>query len=103
MHSAATRAEEIKQDPQFQELVRERTRFGWILTILVLIIYFGFILLIAFAPGLLGQSLAGGVTTLGIPLGIGVILSAVVFTGLYVLRANNKFDALTALLLERHK
>lgn len=100
---ATTRADEIKQDPQFQALVRERTRLALILTALTLFIYFGFILLIAFEPQVLGQSLAGGVTTLGIPLGVGVIVAAFILTGIYVYFANGRFDALSEQLLERHK
>lgn len=99
----AARAEEIKQDPQFQVLVHQRTRFAILLTILILVIYFGFILLIAFAPQLLGRSLFGGVTTVGIPVGIGVIVAAFILTGIYVGRANSRFDALSEQLRERHK
>lgn len=97
------RIDEIKRDPQFQELVRERTRFGWVLTILTLIIYFGFIVLVAFAPSVLGQPLSDGVTTLGIPLGVGIIVAAFILTGLYVARANSRYDALSEQILERHK
>jgi uncharacterized membrane protein (DUF485 family) len=101
--SLDSRLREVKSDPQFQSLVSARRRFSLILTALILLIYFGFILLIAFAPGWLGQSLAGGVTTIGIPLGVGVIVSAFVLTGLYVARANSTYDALTQQLIERHK
>jgi uncharacterized membrane protein (DUF485 family) len=94
---------DIEADPDFQKLVRSRQRFSLILTALTLLIYFGFILLIAFAPGWLGQSLSGGVTTIGIPLGVGVIVAAFVLTGLYVARANTTYDALTEQLIERHK
>lgn len=103
MPLGASRIGEIEADPEFQRLIRTRTRFSAILTVLILLIYFGFILLIAFAPHVLGRSLAGGVTTVGIPLGVGVILAAFVLTGLYVRRANSEFDALTQKLLERHK
>lgn len=99
----AIRGSDVTSDPEFQQLVSKRTRFSLWLTGLTLAIYFGFILLIAFAPGFLGQSLAGGVTTVGIPLGIGVIVSAFVLTGIYVARANTEFDRLTSQLLERHK
>lgn len=103
MQHETSRILEIKADPDFQKLVHTRTRFSLILTVLTLLVYFGFILLIAFAPGWLGQSLAGGVTTIGIPLGVGVIVAAFVLTGLYVARANSAYDALTQQLLERHK
>ena len=85
----------VIQSPRFQELVRQRTRFAWTLTIVMLVIYFGFILLVAFAKPLLAIKIGGGVTSLGIILGLGVILSAFVLTGIYVQRANSRFDELT--------
>lgn len=99
----ATRIAQIEADPDFQTLVHSRTRFSVILTMLTLISYFGFILLVAFGRHILGQSMSGGVTTLGIPIGVGVIVAAFVFTGLYVARANSTYDALTQQLLERHR
>ena len=86
----------IKNDPDFLKLVSERSRFAWILTIVMLVIYFGFVLIIAFDPSFLGTPLFdGSVTTIGIPIGVGVILSAFILTGLYVRRANGEFDELT--------
>lgn len=95
--------ERIEADPQFHDLVRRRALLSWSLTALMAIIYFGFILLIAFEKDLLGTSLAGGVTTIGIPLGIGVILSAFVLTGIYVARANASFDPTIEKIIERAK
>jgi len=83
----------LAEDPHYQRLVRRRTAFGWTLTGLMLIVYFGFILLVAFAKPFMGSSLAGGATSVGIPLGLGVILFAIALTGLYVRRANRDFDA----------
>jgi uncharacterized membrane protein (DUF485 family) len=85
----------VVQNPRFRELVRQRTRFAWTLTILMLVIYFGFILLVAFAKPLLAMKIGGGVTSLGILLGLGVIVSAFVLTGIYIYRANGYFDELT--------
>ncbi len=59
------------------------------------VIYFGFILLVAFAPGFLGASLTGGVTTVGIVLGLLVIVAAFLLTAFYVSRANGTYDVLT--------
>ena len=39
-------------------------------------------------------------TSLGIPIGMGVIIFTIVITGLYVRRANGEFDALTAEILK---
>jgi uncharacterized membrane protein (DUF485 family) len=85
----------VIQSPRFQELVRQRTRFAWTLTIVMLVIYFGFILLVAFAKPLLAMKIGGGITSLGILLGLGVIIAAFVLTGIYVYRANSEFDELT--------
>jgi uncharacterized membrane protein (DUF485 family) len=85
----------VIQSPRFQELVRQRTRFAWTLTIVMLVIYFGFILLVAFAKPLLAIKVGDGVTSLGILLGLGVIIAAFVLTGIYVYRANSEFDELT--------
>ena len=85
---------QVKQNPAFAELVSKRNRFGWTLAIIMLVIYYGFILLVAFGKGLLEADIGSGVT-LAFPIGLGVILSAVVITGLYVIRANGEFDELT--------
>ncbi len=85
----------ILSDPKFQELVRTRSSFAWRLSAVMLAIYFGFILLVAFAPGLLALKIGAGVTSLGIIIGLVVIVAAFVLTGIYVQRANSRFDALT--------
>ena len=91
--------EKIKNDPNYLQLVQKRSRFGWQLSFIMLFIYFGFVLLIAFYPAFLATPLAKGwVTTIGIPLGLGVILTAFMLTGIYVWRANKEFDALTKMI-----
>ncbi|WP_457094497.1 DUF485 domain-containing protein [Microvirga sp. P5_D2] len=92
---AAQDYNQLLRSPRFQELVRQRTRFAWTLSIAMLVIYFGFILLVAFAKPLLATKIGDGVTSLGIILGLGVILSAFVLTGIYVQRANSRFDEMT--------
>ena len=94
----------IADSPRFVELTRKREAFSWLLSLIMLVIYYGFIVLIAFWPQLLAQPIsASGVTTLGFPLGIGVILSAIVLTGIYVYRANGEFDRLTREIVESVK
>ncbi len=67
----------------------------------MVVIYFSFILTVAFAPSLLAAPLANGTLTIGIPIGIGVILTAFVLTGIYVRRANADFDVQTQKIVER--
>ena len=93
--------EKVKRDPEFLALERRRARFAWTLSAIMAAIYFGFILTVAFAPELLARPIGGGTTTLGIPLGVGVILAAFVLTGLYVRRANADFDVATQRIIER--
>lgn len=94
----------IRSNPKYAELVRKRSSFAWLLTIVMLIIYYSFIMVIAFAPQILGTPISeGAVTTIGLPIGVGVILSAIVLTGIYVHRANTEFDDLTKQLIEGSK
>ncbi len=87
--------EQIKNDPNYQELVAKRSSFSIILTVAMLVVYFAFILTIAFDPKLLGTPLSSdSVTTIGIPIGMGVIVFAFVLTGIYTKRANGEFDDL---------
>ena len=65
----------------------------------MLIVYFGYIALIAFNKPFLAQPIGNGVTTLGIPIGLGVIIFTIVITGIYVRRANGEYDRLTAEIL----
>ena len=90
----------IEANPKYHELKRKRSSFGWLLTVLMLLVYYGYIGLIAFDKELLARPLGAGVTTLGIPIGLGVILFTVIITGLYVRRANDEYDRLTAEILE---
>lgn len=93
--------ERVKRDPEFLALERRRSRLAWGLSAAMAAIYFGFILLVAFAPALLATPIGSGTTTIGIPLGVGVILAAFVLTGLYVRRANAEFDVTTQHIIER--
>ena len=90
----------IEANPRYHELRRKRNAFGWALTILMLIVYFGYIALIAFNKPFLATPIGNGVTTIGIPLGLGVIVFTIIITGIYVRRANSEFDALTREILE---
>ena len=88
--------QQIERNPRFRELVRKRQAFATLLSLIMLVLYVGFILLIAFAPGWLGTPLhAGTSVTRGIPLGVGLIVISFLLTGVYVWRANGEFDRLT--------
>ncbi|WP_263833215.1 DUF485 domain-containing protein [Sulfurospirillum oryzae] len=85
----------VQANPKFAELVKKRSSFAWKLAIIMLVVYYSFILVIAFSPATFAVKLGEGVTTVGIPVGLGVIVIAFVLTGIYTQRANGEFDDLT--------
>lgn len=84
----------IAQHPKYKELVRSRNRVGWTLTIIMMVVYYGFIYLVAYEKEFMARPLSSGTTSLSVTIGIGVILMTVSLTGLYVFIANRKFDFL---------
>ena len=85
----------IQQNPKFQQMVSTRNTYSIIMTILMMIVYFGYILLIAFNKPFLATKVAAGATmSVGIPMGIGVLVFTIVITAIYVRRANTEFDAM---------
>lgn len=92
----------IYADPDFHALERKRSRFSWLLASIVMLIYFSFILVIAFAPELFATPIIEGkIITWGIPVGLFVILLSFLLTGVYVYRANNEFDQITKDIVDR--
>ncbi|KMZ13688.1 putative membrane protein, clustering with ActP [Candidatus Burkholderia humilis] len=87
--------EKIKASAAYRELVQKRSRLGWTLTALVLIVYYGYVLLIAFDKDLLASKMGACMMTWGMPIGLFVIVFTVVITGLYVRHANSTYDDLT--------
>ncbi|MBL8423106.1 MAG: DUF485 domain-containing protein [Candidatus Accumulibacter phosphatis] len=93
--------ERMRVNPKFQKLVSERGRFAWTLSAIVLILFYGFFMLVAFNPGLLANKIAEGSMW---PIGYTIELCLFVFfwllTVVYVRRANGEFDDLTADLIK---
>lgn len=94
--------ETIAGDPRYRALVRNRGRLSVWLTAVVLVAYFGFILLVAFAKSFLARPVADGVTSVGIVLGFALILLTIVLTAIYVRVANTRFDHLGDALRAEH-
>jgi uncharacterized membrane protein (DUF485 family) len=86
---------QILSNTKYQELVSKRSKFAWTLSIVILVVYYAFVLVIAFDPALLGAKIGNGVISVGIPVGMGIIVLSFLLTGVYVRRANSEFEALT--------
>jgi uncharacterized membrane protein (DUF485 family) len=91
--SDPARRQELLQDPEFRKLTSSKTRVSLILTALILVVYYGFIFLVAFSPGTFGKKITTNIT-MGIPIGIGVIIVSWLLTGVYVRWANVRYDTL---------
>jgi uncharacterized membrane protein (DUF485 family) len=92
-------ARRIENDPNYQKLVSERKSLGWTLAVITLVMYYGYIAIVAFAPSLIAAPLFGSITV-GIVLGVAIILASILLTGIYVMRANAEYDDLTNAVVE---
>ena len=95
--------EKIQRDPAYLQLRNKRNKLGLTLTVLMLVVYYGYVALIAFDKEFLAQPIGAGVTTLGIPIALFVIIFTVAITLFYIRRANNEFDKLTAKIIKDAK
>ena len=89
----------IQANPKYLELRQKRNSIGWMLTIVMMIVFYGFMSLIAFNKPFLAQPIGSGVTSLGIPLAAGIIIFTILITAFYVNKANGEFDELNAQIL----
>ncbi|MCL1985843.1 MAG: DUF485 domain-containing protein [Betaproteobacteria bacterium] len=99
---ASELTQRIQRNPQYQHLIATRDALGWGLTCLVLIAYFGFLLVIAFDKALFALPIAAGMTTSwGILAAIGIILLTIVTTAMYVRKANRDYDSMVKEIIEK--
>lgn len=86
----------MRANPKFQELVARRGRFAWTLAFIVLTMFYGFVMTVAFKPAFLGQPVSeGSMWTVGVVVELFMFIFFWVLTAVYVKRANTEFDALT--------
>ncbi|MGV0951965.1 MAG: DUF485 domain-containing protein [Azonexus sp.] len=95
----------IRSNPKFAEMVGKRTRFAIVLSLIVLVPYYTFMMITAFNPALLAQPISeGSIITLGWPIGVILVVGSWLTTGIYISRANGEFDTLNEQILkESHK
>lgn len=91
-----SKVEKIKSLPQYHQLVKERSGLAWGLSIAMLVVYYGYILLLAFDPAFFTTIVGGEHISIGFPVGVAIIVFAFLLTGYYVRKANADFDELTA-------
>ncbi len=88
--------ERMRSNPKFHELVKRRSRFAWTLSLITLVAFYGFVMLVAFQPATVGQPLSeGSQYTLGVVVELAMFIVFWLMTWAYVKRANGEFDAMT--------
>jgi uncharacterized membrane protein (DUF485 family) len=92
--------QKIKSDPTFQELESKRHSFAWSLAIAILVIYYGYVAMLAWAKPFLSTRIGDSVVTYAFPVGLFVLVSAIVITAIYVQRANSEYEELTMKIKE---
>ena len=93
--------EHMRTNPKFQKLVARRGRFAWTLAFIVLSMFYGFVLVVAFKPAVLGRPIMqGSMVTIGVAVELFMFIFFWVLTAVYVIRANGEFDALTQDLIK---
>ena len=91
----------IWSNPKFAELVGKRTRFAIILSLIVLLPYYSYMLVVSLQPQLLASKVSdGSVITIGWPLAALIVIGGWLLTGVYVSRANGEFDRLNEEILK---
>ena len=87
--------ERIENNPKYQELVSKKNSFGIKLGIFVLVMFYAFILTIAFNKEVLATKIGDGLTTIAFPIALAILVISFITTLIYVKRANGEFEDLT--------
>jgi uncharacterized membrane protein (DUF485 family) len=99
---STVKKKDILNDPDFQQLARQKNTISLVLTVLQLLLYFGFIYLVAEHKDFLSQKMSeDGAATIGIPIAVGTIILSWIFTGIYIWWANTRYDEMVRKVVEK--
>jgi uncharacterized membrane protein (DUF485 family) len=94
-------ASRILNNPNYRKLIKQRDTLAWTLSACVLVLYFGFVLMVAFTPQILTSPISDtSVIPVGMLVGVGVIIASIILTGIYVTQANSKFDPMIEAIMQ---
>ena len=101
MQKKSTMQERIRSNPKFAEMVSKRSRLAIVLSAIVLVPYYAFMMVTAFKPALLAMPISDdSIITVGWPIGAAIIIGAWLTTAIYIRRANGEFDKLNNEILD---
>jgi uncharacterized membrane protein (DUF485 family) len=99
---STVKKKDILNDPDFQQLARQKNTISLVLTVLQLLLYFGFIYLVAEHKDFLSQKMSeDSAATIGIPIAVGTIILSWIFTGIYIWWANTRYDEMVRKVVEK--
>ena len=91
----------VTKNPKFLEFVAMRSTYSIIMALVSASAYYGFILLVAYNKEFLATKMGAGMTTsIGVPIGVAVIVFTIILTWIYVRRANTEFDAINESIIK---
>lgn len=86
--------ERIESNPKYLELVSKRNSLGIKLGVFVLVMFYAYILVIAFDKELLSAKIGDGITTVAFPIALAILVISFITTLIYVRKANGEFEDL---------
>lgn len=92
MTTSSDHVAKLIANPKYQELVKKRNRINNTFFIIMLVIYAGFILLVAFANDLMEQPIGNMTMSIGVGLGTLVLISASILIVIYTMICNKTID-----------
>ena len=91
----------IRSNPKFAEMVGKRTRFAVVLSLIVLVPYYTYMLLVSLQPQIFAAKIGdGGIITIGWPIAALIVVGGWLMTGIYISKANGEFDDLNKQILD---
>jgi uncharacterized membrane protein (DUF485 family) len=82
----------MDRNDELRAVVARRWRIGAVLTAIMTVTYFGFIVMVAYAKPTVGTLIADDRVSIGVVIGAAVIIIAPILTAVYVRWANRHYD-----------
>lgn len=98
---ASLTSEDIRALPEYTELLRQRRILAWPLSVIVLASYYSFILAVAYYPEVMAHPIGDGITSVGMVVGLGLILLTFAVTAIFVWRTNATSEVLLKQIREK--
>lgn len=90
----------IRNNPKYQEMVRHRSRVTWSLACFTICLFFGFMLIAAFRPGLLATPISpSGITTVAVVVGALMLILFWLLTAVYIRYSSRVYDKMNEEIL----